>query len=323
MIYLSENGITSIHHMGSWNDLAVFKRAYENNNLAMRVYAAVPLSGWEQLYEYVTDNGKGDDYFKWGALKGFVDGSLGSQTALMFQPYLNDPDNFGLFVTPEEELYTWTLQADKAELQVCIHAIGDRANSVLLNIYKNITDSSPRRDRRFRIEHAQHVRFSDIPLFTENSVIASVQPYHIIDDGRWAEPLIGPARANYSFPLKSFEDNNVQWAFGSDWDVAPASPILGIYAAVTRATLDGKNPGGWIPNQKIDVPSSVLGYTAGAAYAEFAENIKGKIAPGYLADIVVLNQDIFTIPLQDIQNVQVTLTMVNGTISFRKFQSKL
>jgi len=187
----------------------------------------------------------------------------------------------------------------------------------LLNIYKNITENRPRRDRRFRIEHAQHVRFSEIPLFSQNSIIASVQPYHCIDDGQWAESIIGPVRANYTYPFRSFLEDNVRLSFGSDWDVSPASPVAAIYAAVTRATLDNKNPNGWIPYQKIDVQNSVTAYTENAAYAEFAESVKGKIAPGYLADLVILDKDIFSIPPVEIWNVKITLTLVDGKVVFQ------
>jgi len=202
-----------------------------------------------------------------------------------------------------------------------VHAIGDRANSILLNIYKNITDTSPKRDRRYRIEHAQHVRFEDIHLFDENEVIASVQPYHLIDDGDWAESVLGPERANYSYPIKTFLQQNVRLTFGSDWAVAPASALQGLYAAVTRATLDGKNPNGWIPNQKIDLESALLAYTTGAAYAEFAETKKGKIQSGYLADLVILDKNIFGINPTELWNVKVQKTLVNGIISFERESS--
>jgi len=284
--------------------------------LRVRFYAAVPLSDWERLAQVVDNEGEGDDWLKWGSLKGYVDGSLGSETAKMFDPYLDNPDNTGLYVTPLDDIYAWTLQADKADLHVCIHAIGDRANYDLLNIYKNITETNPRKDRRFRIEHAQHVRFEDIPLFTDNSIIASVQPYHIIDDGDWAETLIGPVRANYTYPLKSFLDQGVRLTFGSDWDVAPANPLQGLYAALTRATLNGKNPNGWIPAQKIDIEPAFLAYTTGAAYAQFAEDRKGKLEVGYMADLVLLDKNIFQIPPEDLWNVEVKLTVVNGTISY-------
>jgi hypothetical protein len=320
--YLMKNGITSVHHMGSLDDLKVFMRAREQNRLPIRIYAAIELSRWKDLVIHIEDYGRGDEWLHWGNLKGFVDGSLGSQTALMFDPYLNgqnDTDK-GLFITSEEDLYNYTLSADKAGLQVSLHAIGDRANYVALSLFQNITKQNPERDRRFRIEHAQHVRFSDIPLFDQSSVIASVQPYHIIDDGRWAESLIGPVRANYTYPFKSFLQSGMTLSFGSDWPVAPATPLQGIYSAVTRATLDNKNPGGWIPSQKIDVESSLRGYSVGSAYAEFSENLKGKLEPGYLADLVILEENIFSehfTPI-DFWDVAVAATIVDGKKIYEK-----
>jgi predicted amidohydrolase YtcJ len=207
-------------------------------------------------------------------------------------------------------------QADRAGLQVMIHAIGDRANDQILSLFAQVTGENGARDRRFRIEHAQHLRPQDIPRFSNEKVIASMQPYHAIDDGRWAEKRIGHERAKTTYAFRSLLDAGVTLAFGTDWTVAPLDPMLSIYAAVTRRTLDGKNPNGWIPEQKISVAEAVRAYTIGAAYAEFQEGSKGTLAPGKLADIVLLSEDIFTIDPREIEKVKVVLTIMDGRIVY-------
>jgi len=204
--------------------------------------------------------------------------------------------------------------ADAAGLQLCIHAIGDQAISVVLDLFAGVAQANGARDRRFRIEHAQHVAPKDFDRFASMGVIAAVQPYHAIDDGRWAERRIGPARIQTTYPFRTFLDKGVRLALGSDWPVAPLNPLLGIYAAVTRATLDGKNPDGWVPAQKLTVEEAVRGYTAGAAYAEFTETDKGTLAPGSLADIVILSDDIFAIAPARIRDVTVRTTIVGGQV---------
>jgi predicted amidohydrolase YtcJ len=208
--------------------------------------------------------------------------------------------------------------ADKAGLQCSVHAIGDKANNMLLNYFEEVARENGPRDRRFRIEHAQHLLASDIARFARLGVIPSVQPYHAIDDGRWAEKRIGPARIKTTYPFRSLLDAKAALVFGSDWTVAPLSPILGIHAAVTRATIDGRNPRGWVPEQKVTVEEAVRAYTSSCAYAEFAERDKGTLEAGKLADITVLSQDIFRIPADDIQKTNVVYTIVGGRIVFGK-----
>jgi predicted amidohydrolase YtcJ len=256
-----------------------------------------------------------------GGLKGFADGSLGSTTALLFEPYLDAPNTSGLpgdEMFPEGAMLKRVEAADAAGLQVMIHAIGDKANDSILTIYEQVAKEHGERDRRFRIEHAQHLRAQDIPRFGRDRVVASMQPYHCIDDGRWAEKRIGPARAKTTYAFRSLLDSGAMLAFGSDWTVAPLDPVLGIYAAVTRRTLDGKNPGGWVPEQKITVEEAVRAYTTGSAYAEFAENVKGSITPGKLADLVLLSQDIFKIDPVEIENVRVTMTITGGRVVYER-----
>ncbi|HEX9492089.1 MAG TPA: amidohydrolase family protein, partial [Thermoanaerobaculia bacterium] len=207
---------------------------------------------------------------------------------------------------------------DAHNLQVAIHAIGDRANDEVLKIYESIANE---RERRFRIEHAQHLNPDLIKRFASDRVIASMQPYHCIDDGRWAEAKLGHERSRWTYAFRSLIDAGATVTFGSDWTVAPLNPILGIYAAVTRRTLDGKNPNGWIPEQKITVEEALRCYTVNNAYAMFRENEMGKIAPGMLADIAVISDDLITMPPEKIENAKVDITIFDGRVIFERAAS--
>jgi hypothetical protein len=183
---------------------------------------------------------------------------------------------------------------------------------MILDFYADIVKEHGPADRRLRIEHAQHMAAKDFDRFAQLGVIASMQPYHAIDDGRWAEQRIGHDRASRTYAFRTFLNHKVRLAFGTDWDVAPLNPMLGVYAAVTRATLDGKNPNGWFPEQKLTVAESVEAYTMGSAYAEFQDHKKGSISVGKLADMVILSDDIFTIDPVKIRDVKVLRTIVGG-----------
>ena len=245
--------------------------------------------------------------------KGFYRWFTGlSHTAAFFEPYTDAPDDSGFFLTPVAQLRDWVLGADAAGLQPVIHAIGDRANTALLDIFAGVIDENEPRQRRFRIEHAQHLRPSDFERIAALDVIVSMQPYHAIDDGRWAETLIGHERAKSTYAFRALLDSGARLVFGSDWSVAPASPLLGIYAATTRRTLDGRHPRGWIPEQKISVEEALIAYTRSGAYASFEEDIKGSLSPGKLADLVILDRDITQIPVAEIQYAQVLRTVVGG-----------
>lgn len=312
MAYVAARGVTSVHHMGSWEDLAVFRRARRGGRLRTRIYAVVPLATWQRLAKRVTDQGHGDMWLRIGGLKGFVDGSLGSHTAAMLNAYTDAPTDRGLLVNSREDLYRWTLAADRAGLQVMVHAIGDRANRMQLDIFQQVAAENGPRDRRFRIEHAQHLAPADVPRFAALRVIASMQPYHLIDDGRWAEPMIGPRRTATTYAFRQLLDSGAQLAFGSDWFVAPPTPLLGIYAAVTRRTLDDKHPQGWVPAEKITVQEALQAYTVTAAYASFEEDVKGTLQPGKLADFVILSHDLTQVPPAEIPRVQIVATYVGG-----------
>jgi predicted amidohydrolase YtcJ len=316
MTYVAQRGVTSVQHMGTWEDLAIFERAHQAGALRTRISAAVPLATWARLRDTVAARGRGDAWLRIGGLKGFVDGSLGSHTAAMLAPFSDAPTDRGLFVNTPEDLYAWTSGADKAGLQVIVHAIGDRAIRTQLDIFERVAREDGARDRRFRIEHAQHIAPADMPRFGALGVIASMQPYHAIDDGRWADKVIGPERAKGTYAFRSLLDNGATLAFGSDWFVAPATPLEGIYAAVTRRTLDDKHPDGWVPEQKITVEQALRAYTSGAARAMFREQEIGIIAPGMLADLVLVDRDLTRIPAPTIRDAQVMLTMVGGRVMY-------
>src|SRR5690606_7310247 len=264
---------TSVHDMSA--ELDGIRRVHERGELITRYYGVMPLSRWEQVKMMVDEQGKGDEWIRIGGLKGFVDGSLGSHTAAFHEPFTDTPEDSGFFVNTENDLYKWTKSADEAGLQVMIHAIGDKANGFLLDNFARIQEENGPKDRRFRIEHAQHIAPDDIQRFADLDVIASMQPYHAIDDGRWAERVIGSERIKTTYAFKSLLDAGAVVAFGSDWFVAPPTPLEGIYAAVTRQTLDDENPDGWVPEQKITVEDALIAYTRNAAFASFDEDIKG------------------------------------------------
>lgn len=316
MTYVAERGVTSVDHMGTWSDLAVFQRAHDAGKLRTRIYASVPLSTWARLRDTIAARGHGDSWLRIGGLKGFVDGSLGSHTAAMMHPFTDSPADSGLLVNTPEDLYSWTSNADKSNLHVIVHAIGDRAINLQLNIFARVEKENGQRDRRFRIEHAQHIAPADIARFAQLGVIPSMQPYHAIDDGRWAEKVIGPERTKTTYAFRSLRDSGATLAFGSDWFVAPATPLEGIYAAVTRRTLDDRHPNGWVPDQKIGVEDALRAYTTGGAYASFEEHEKGALAPGMLADVVIVDRDLTRIPAETIREARIMYTIVGGRIVF-------
>lgn len=314
-------GVTSVQDMSTGADAGIYQELLRRGELKTRIYGLSPLPQWEQLASNGVRAAFGGDMLRVGGLKGFSDGSLGSTTALFFEPYKDAPNTSGLpadEMFPEGAMLKRVQDADAAGLHVVGHAIGDKANDTMLSIFERVTRLNGARDHRFRIEHAQHLREQDIPRFARIPVIASMQPYHAADDGRWAEKRIGKERCQGTYAFRSLLDTGAKLAFGSDWTVAPLDPMQGILAAVTRRTLDGKHPDGWVPEQKITVQEAVRAYTAGSAYAEFAEGVKGTITPGKLADIVILSRDIFTIDPGEIGSVRVETTIVDGRVVFER-----
>lgn len=312
-------GVTSVQDMSAGADVGVYQTLLDRGELKTRIYAVWPLPSWDRLARTGVRAHFGGAMLRTGGLKGFADGSLGSTTALFYEPYRDAPNTSGIpsgEMFPEGAMLERVRGADKAGLQVLIHAIGDKANDSVLSMYEQVEQENGDRDRRFRIEHAQHLRPQDIPRFAGDKVIASMQPYHAIDDGRWAEKRIGKERAQTTYAFRSLLDSGATLAFGTDWTVAPLDPILSIYAAVTRRTLDGRNPNGWAPAQKISVEAAVRAYTVGSAFAEFQENEKGTITPGKLADLVILSRDIFKIDPQEIDQTKVVMTILDGRVVY-------
>ena len=312
-------GLTATANMSaSWANLAAYKRMERAGRMTLRVYLYLPLDDWRTVADTVARNGAGDDWVRIGGLKGYMDGSAGSRTAYFFEPFSDSAGYYGLMRQPESEMRAWVGAADSAGLQIAVHAIGDRANAIILAIYDSVTHAHGARDRRFRVEHAQHLRPQEIPLFGPRRVVPSMQPFHVIDDGRWVEQRIGPERIKTTYAFRTLLDTDAPLAFGSDWTVAPLDPMLGVYAAVTRRTLDNKNPGGWVPDQKITVGEALRAYTYGNAWATFNEQKWGTLAPGRFADVVVLDHDPFAVQPESLGTIKPRYTIAGGKVVYSK-----
>ncbi len=312
-------GVTSLQDMAvgeTWENWRIFQSFRARQTMTVRLCVRMPLADW--IKDRRLPAGEQDEWLRLRGVKSFVDGSLGSSTALFFAPYDDEPDNRGLLVRPPAELAEQLAMADRTGLQAAVHAIGDRANSILLDVYASVAARNGARDRRFRVEHAQHLAAADMARMAALGAIAAVQPSHVVDDGRWAERRIGPERARFAYPFRSLLDAGVTLAFGSDWPVATLDPLAGIQAAVTRRLGAGYPPEGWHPEQRIGVAEAVRAYTAAAAYAEFAEADKGVLAPGKLADFVVLSHDIFAIAPEQIAASKVLCTVCGGKVVYER-----
>lgn len=314
-------GVTSLHDMGSTANFEVYQELLRRGELTSRIYLFLPVSDVDLLARLKLKSPFCNEFLRIGGLKGFIDGSLGSSTALFFEPYADRPGWTGLLsadMHPEGAMEERILAADGAGLQLAVHAIGDRANAIILDLYEKAIRLNGPRDRRWRVEHAQHLRPEDIERMARLGIIASVQPYHAADDGRWAEGRIGKERCRTTYAFRSLLDRGTVLACGSDWTVAPLDPMTGIWAAVTRQTIDGKHPEGWFPEQKIGLEEALKGYTVNGAYAEFAETIKGTLAVGKLADLVVLDRNLFLLPPEDIRRPRVEMTIVGGRVVYER-----
>src|SRR6266581_8907295 len=318
LVHAASLGVTATGNMSaSWANLAAYKRMERAGRMTVRVSLYLPIDQWHAVADSVR-NGAGDDWVRIGGVKGYMDGSAGSRTAFFFEPFSDSAGYYGLIRQPEAEMRAWVGAADSAGLQIAVHAIGDRANAIILAIYDSVTHAHGARDRRFRVEHAQHLRPQEIPLFGRRRVVPSMQPYHAIDDGRWVEQRIGPVRIKTTYAFRTLLDADAPLAFGSDWTVAPLDPMLGVYAAVTRRTLDDKNPNGWVPEQKITVGEALRAYTYGNAWATFNEQKWGTLAAGRFADVVVLDRDPFAVAPESLGTITPRYTIVGGKVIYKK-----
>ncbi len=309
--------VTSIQDNSSAADLEVYQELLKAGELTLRINA------WRSGYLYQNFDAigilpnLGNDMLRIGTMKVFVDGSMGAGTALFYQPYSDDPSTAGIPIYAENELYEFITAIDKAGLQIAAHAIGDKANTWILNAFDKAFQANGRREARHRIEHAQVVLPDDIKRYHDLGIIASIQPSHCIDDMRWAEKRIGD-RARHSYLFNSFVKEKVKIAFGTDWTVEPLNPMLGLYAAVTREFPEGGPAGGWFPDEKITLEQAIEFYTLGSAYAEFQEDVKGSIKAGKLADLVVLDKNLFEIEPKEILDTKVDLTILGGKVVFKR-----
>ncbi|KQM54338.1 amidohydrolase [Sphingomonas sp. Leaf208] len=312
-------GFTQVHtpEPFDWTTYETARQLRAKGETDLRFYCFVPIRDWEKMAAIVKAEGRGDDWVRWGAVKALADGSLGSRTAVFRDAYTDAHDQHGVRVTSLADLKAYVGGADRAGLHVTTHAIGDLANDDVLDLYAEIVRENGARDRRFRIEHAQHLSQAAIPRFAKQHVIASVQPFHAIDDGRWAIERIGQARLRGTYAFRSLIDSGATVTFGSDWPVGPLDAIEGIYAAVTRETIDGKNPAGWLPDQKTTVAQALTAYTVNNAYAGFQDGKLGRIAPSYLADLTVLDTDLLVTPVEQVKRVKVVRTIVGGRERFK------
>ena len=308
------HGVTQVHDMplpaGGVEDLKAFKKLRDEGAMKLRVYAFAPIANWAEAAAFVKEHGRGDDTLRWGAVKGYVDGSLGSRTAWRYEKFV-DADTTGLTMQPPEQLAEWARSADAAGLHVTIHAIGERANDFVLETFADI-GGKDLGAKRFRVEHAQHLTRAAIAKFGEGDIIASMQPYHAADDGRWAIKRIGPEAIKTTYAFRSVLDAGAKLTFGSDWPVAPLDPLVGIDAAMFRRTTDGLNPQGWVPEEKITGEEALTAYTVANAYAGFMEDKVGTLETGKFADIVVLSDDPTKATEESIGDIIVLRTIVGG-----------
>ncbi len=313
-------GVTSVQDMSAnGTEIGVYQELLRRGTLKTRVYNCSPLADYKRWANTGARRAFGDPMLRVGCLKGYADGSLGSTTAWFFDPYLDAPNSKGLAMADVTTTMRQDIEnSDKAGLQVRLHAIGDRANVTILDHYLAVEKANGLQDRRFTIEHAQHLRIEDIKRFGSQKVVASMQPYHVIDDGRWAWKRLDEKRIKGTYAFRTILDTGGVLAFGSDSPVAPLNPLFGVYGAVTRRTLDDKNPNGWVPEQKISVDETVRAFTWGSAYAEFQDGVKGTLEVGKLADLIILSDDIFTIDPFRIRNVNVVYTVVDGKVVFER-----
>lgn len=322
MRHAASFGVTSIQDITAWRDWQdweAFVRFRQQGKLTVRINARTQITEWEKQAALLEAGAGNDSWLRLGGVKGFVDGSLGSATALMVEPYTDLPLISGLLADqmyPDGIMLERILAADQAGLPVSVHAIGDKANQLLLDIFEAVSKENGARDRRFRIEHAQHLLTEDIQRMARLGILASVQPGHIYEDGCWAQKRIGAERCRTAYAFRSLLEAGVPVSFGTDWPVIPLNPFQGIYAAVTRQTQDGLHPDGWVPEQKLPVSACLKAYTASSAYAEFSEQDKGRLIPGMLADLILVSHNVLTCQPEELLKTRVLWTIAGGKIVY-------
>jgi predicted amidohydrolase YtcJ len=311
------HGVTSVQDYSTWDDFLVFEEMEREGALPLRVTEWLSFDDpLPVLEEHRAAHAQSDPMLHTGMLKGFMDGSLGSRTAALFAPYSDDPGNSGIPLYDQQRLNEMTIARAKAGFQIGFHAIGDRGVSMALDAFAAADSAGYGKALRFRIEHAQVVAPADFDRFHELSVIASMQPNHLLTDMRWAEARLGPERSKTSYAWKSFLDHKVPLAFGTDYPVEPVNPFRGLYAAVTRRDESGETA--YHAEEKLTIEQAIYAYTQGAAYAEFAETKKGRLIPGQYADFVVLDRDLLTAKPPELLKTQVLRTVIGGKTVFQK-----
>jgi len=316
-----KNGVTSIQ-LPPGGDFDIYQKFKDSGKLTLRLYIGGSLTDNKQKLTRYNELQKkyprDGNWIRFGYLKGFIDGTLGSGTALFFDSYIDDPEKTGLPQMSYEELEKLVVTADKAGFQIGIHAIGDKANHWVLNAYEKAQQLNGRRDSRHRIEHAQVLKNDDFRRFATLGVIASMQPTHCITDKRFAEKRIGIKRCQGAYSWQRLLNAKAALAFGTDYPVEPINPLEGLYAAVTRKDRNGEAGDGWFPSQKLSMEKAIELYTLGSAYAEFMEERKGMIKRGYLGDVVIFNNDLMTIPHDQIMRSKVDYTIVDGKVVYKR-----
>ena len=325
-------GVTNVSDMSDDLQLDIYKELHRNGELTVRVHFRPGLDRWKEISKQGIRVGSGDEWIRLGALKGHIDGIMGTSSARFFDPYSHDPKNRGrwrpLMVDERGEFVEgkflgYMLDADRAGLQLTVHAIGDEANNLLLNYLAELNKQNGKRDRRFRLVHAQVLAPADFKRLGQLGVVAEVQPFHLSDDMRWMEERIGPERTKGAYAFKSIQASGAVLSFGTDWPGTSASeypinPMLGLYAAVTRQTITGQPADGWFPNERISIEDAIRAYTYNTAYANFEEGIKGSIEVGKLADLAVLSKNLLTVQPKEYLTTDILYTIVNGKIVYTK-----
>ena len=329
---IRKHGVTNISDMSDDTQVEIYKELHEAGELTTRIHYRYHLERWEELAGQGIRIGSGDPWIRFGSLKGHIDGIMGNSTARFFKPYDHKPDERGswrrLMVDEEgnydpERFFGFMKNADSAGLQLTVHAIGDEANHLLLNMLERLNGENGNKDRRFRLVHAQVMQPEDFNRLGELDVVAEVQPFHASDDMRWMEERIGSDRARYAYAFKSIPEGGAVLSFGTDWPGTaaaeyPINPMYGLYAATTRKTLTGEPEGGWFPGEIISIEEAIRAYTLNTAYANFEEDIKGSITPGKLADITVLDKNLLEIDPMELPEVNTLYTIVDGRIVYER-----